>query len=70
MATDWVQRISEARERGVDLMATMSETDWAEYRAQCQASREAVDRRPEGRAHAERRAASVAVQMAERQAAS
>jgi len=51
-------------------MASMSESDWAEYRAQCRATREAVDCTPEGRAHAERRAASLAAQMAEHNAAS
>jgi hypothetical protein len=70
VATDWVQEIADARLRGVDLMATMSESDWAEYRAQCRATREAVDSTPEGRAHAERRAASLAAQMAEHNAAS
>lgn len=35
MATDWADAIREARLKGVDLTAAMSETDWAEYRAQC-----------------------------------
>ena len=51
-------------------MATMSESDWAEYRAQCLANRETADQTPEGRDHAERRAATLAAQMAEHNAAS
>ena len=35
MATDWAAAITDARRRGVDLTADMSEADWAEYRAQC-----------------------------------
>lgn len=35
MATDWAAAITEARQRGVDLTAEMSESDWVEYRAQC-----------------------------------
>ena len=37
MATDWAAAITDARRRGVDLTAEMSEADWAEYRAQCRA---------------------------------
>lgn len=70
VATDWAQRIADARTRGVDLMATMSEADWDEYRQECRAVRAAAGRDPVGQAHAERRAASIARQMAEHEAAS
>ena len=51
-------------------MASMTEDDWVEYRAECRELRDAAERRPEGRAHAERRAASIAAQMARDDAAS
>ena len=35
MARDWAAEITEARRRGVDLTAEMTEADWAEYRGQC-----------------------------------
>ncbi len=70
MASDWAERIAEARAQGVDVMASMTEGDWMEYRAECRALREAAERHPEGRAHAERRAASIAAQMARHDAAS
>lgn len=70
VATDWASRIAEARAQGVDLMASMTEDDWVEYRAECRELRDAAERRPEGRAHAERRAASIAAQMARHDAAS
>jgi hypothetical protein len=58
-AADWATRIREARLRGVDLMAEMTAADWAEYRAQCQASRDSAAEIPEGRVHRERRLASI-----------
>ncbi len=47
---DWVAAIAEARLRGVDLIADMSESDFAEYRAQCRAWLQS----DEGQAHKER----------------
>lgn len=35
MATDWATTIADARRDGVDITASMSASDWAEYRAQC-----------------------------------
>ena len=40
-------------------MAEMTAADWAEYRAQCQASRDSAAEIPEGRVHRERRLASI-----------
>lgn len=34
---DWVAAIADARRQGIDLTTEMSESDWAEYRAQCRA---------------------------------
>jgi hypothetical protein len=35
VATDWAAKIADARRRGVDLVAEMSDSDWSEYRSQC-----------------------------------
>jgi hypothetical protein len=70
VAIDWALRIADARAEGVDLMATMSEADWEEYRQECRAVRAAAEQDPVGQAHAQRRAASIARQMAEHEAAS
>jgi hypothetical protein len=51
-------------------MASMTEADWVEYRAECRALRDVAERRPGGQARAERRAASIAAQIARHDAAS
>ena len=60
MSKDWVAAIAEAQQNGVDLTAKMSESDWAEYRAQCRTWLETNT----GRAHKKRALKRIAAKQA------
>jgi hypothetical protein len=61
MVKDWAGAIREARLRGVDLTAEMTDADWSEYRAQC---RSWLDGTPEGQAHKQRAVERIAAKRA------